>query len=88
MAGSIRATVFGFNREKTVYAALNRCIKAVKQQRCNCLQIESVEMHSFLGIPYVSVSVRLATSRKACSSPARDEASITAHKRRRNVTAS
>ena len=58
MAGPVRVTVFGFNREKTAYAALNRCIKVVKQQRCNCLQIERVEMHSFLGIPYVSVSVR------------------------------
>jgi hypothetical protein len=58
MAGPIRSTAFGFNRDKTVYAALNRCIKAVRQQRCNCLQIESVEMHSFLGVPYVSLSVR------------------------------
>jgi len=58
MAESIRARGFGFNRDKTVHAALNRCIKAVRRQRCNCLQIESVEMHSFLGIPYVSLSVR------------------------------
>ena len=57
-AGPIRATAFGFNRKKAVYVALNRCIKALKQQCSNCLQIESVEMHSFLGIPYVSVSVR------------------------------
>jgi hypothetical protein len=58
MAGLIRATAFGLNRDKTVCAALNRCIKAVKQQRCNCLQIEGVEMRSFLGIPYVRLSVR------------------------------
>ena len=55
---SIRATAFGFNREKTVYAALNRCIQAVIQHGSNCLQIESVEMHSFLGVQYVSVSIR------------------------------
>ena len=90
MAGPIRLTAFGFNREKTVYAALNRCIKAVKQQRCNCLQIESVEMHSFLGIPYVSVSVRPRHIQKGvlfAGPSVGDEASITAHERRRNVTA-
>jgi hypothetical protein len=57
-AGPIRGTAFGFNREKTVHAALNRCIQAVKQHGSNCLQIESVEMHSFAGVQYVSVSVR------------------------------
>jgi hypothetical protein len=58
MAGPIRAAAFGFNREKTVDAALNRGIQGVRRLRCNCLQIESVELRSFLGIPYVSMSVR------------------------------
>ena len=58
MASPIRTTAFGFDRDKTIYAALKRGIKAVKQQRCNCLQIETLEMHSFLGIPYVSMSIR------------------------------
>ena len=58
MAGPIRVTAFGFDRERTVYRALKRGIRAVRQQRCNCFQIESLEMHSFLGIPYVSLSAR------------------------------
>ncbi len=90
MAGPIRATAFGFDREKAVCAALNRCIKAVKQLRCNCLQVESVEMHSFLRIPYVSVSVRPRHIQKGVlfAGPSiGDEASITAHQPRRNVTA-
>ena len=29
---------------------------SVREDRCNSLQIQAVEMHSFLGIPYVSVS--------------------------------
>ena len=49
-AGPIRETALGFNRQKTVQAALNRCIQAVIQHGSNCLQIESVEMHSFLGV--------------------------------------
>lgn len=59
MAGPIRVTAFGFDREKTVYAALKRGIKTARQWRCNCLQIESVRVHFFLGIPYVSLSLRL-----------------------------
>ena len=58
MAGTIRVTAFGFNRDKTIYAALKRGIKAVKEQRCNSLQIEGVETHSFLGIPYITMTVR------------------------------
>jgi hypothetical protein len=58
MAGRIRTTAFGFDRDKTIYEVLKRGITAVRQQRCNCLQIEGVEMHSFLGIPYVSMSIR------------------------------
>jgi hypothetical protein len=49
MAGPIRVTAFGFDREKAVYAALKRGIQAVRQQRCKCLQIESVKMRSFPG---------------------------------------
>jgi hypothetical protein len=90
MAGPIRATALGFNRDKTVYAALNRCIKAVRQQRCNCLQIESVEMNSFLGIPYVSLSVRPRHIQKGtlfADSLAGEAANIKAHELRRNVAA-
>ena len=90
MAGPIRATAFGINREKTVYAALNRCIKAVKQQRCNCLQVESVETHSFLGIPYVSVSVRPRHIQKGMlfdGSPPGAGADISAAELRRKVAA-
>ena len=90
MAGPIRATAFGFDRDKTVRAALNRCIKAARQQRCNCLQIESVETHSFLGIQYVSLSARPRHIQKGmlfAAPSAGDEAIITAHELRRNVAA-
>ena len=88
MAGTIRATAFGFNREKAVHIALNRCIKAVNQQRCNCLQIETIEMRSFLGIPYVSLSVRPRHIQKGTlfdGSSVKYEASIASHELRRNV---
>ena len=56
MANSISMTSSGFNRGKMIEAALKRAITAVKLQRCNCLQIDDVLMHSFLGMPYISVS--------------------------------
>ena len=56
MANVIRSTAFGFNRAKMIGAAVKRIITAVRQQRCNCLEIDDVAMHSFLGMPYVSVS--------------------------------
>lgn len=56
MAGSIRSSAFGFERQKMVNAALKRIVAKVKLQRCNCLEIDAVATHSFLGMPYVSVS--------------------------------
>jgi hypothetical protein len=56
MANVIRRSAFGFDREKSAYAALKRVITSVREEGCNCLQIEAVETHSFLGIPYISVS--------------------------------
>ena len=91
MAGPIRATAFGFNRDKMVYVALNRCIRAVRQQRCNCLHIESVEMHSFLGFPYLRLSVRTRHILKGMlfADPSAGNAeNITSHDLRRNVAAS
>jgi len=90
MAGPIRVTAFGFDQEKTVYAALNRGIQAVRQQGCNCLQIESVERHSFLGIPYVSMSIRPRQIQRGMlfAGPSLgDGADITAHGLRRNAAA-
>jgi len=90
MAGPIRTTAFGTDREKTVYAALNRGITAVTRLSCNCLQIESVEVLSFLGIPYVRLSVRPRHIQKGklfAGSTAGDEASIAAHELRRNAAA-
>jgi hypothetical protein len=56
MAGSIRTVAFGFQQQKMVNAALRRSIASAESQRCNCLEIDDVAMHSFLGMPYVRVS--------------------------------
>jgi hypothetical protein len=56
MANKIKTTVFSFNRARTIHAALKRVIASVREQKCNCLEIDDVATHSFLGIPYVTVS--------------------------------
>ncbi|MBE0658588.1 MAG: hypothetical protein IH602_12930 [Bryobacteraceae bacterium] len=56
MAHSVAAIAFGFARAKMISTALKRVISRVKQENCNCLEIETVETHSFLGMPYVRVS--------------------------------
>ena len=55
MAGEIKTTGFGFNKQKALSAALRRLIADVKSQHCNSIQITSVVGKSFLRIPYVSV---------------------------------
>lgn len=56
MANVVRKTALGFDREKGVSAALKRVMASVREEGCNCLQVDKVETHSFFGIPYVSVS--------------------------------
>jgi hypothetical protein len=56
MAGEIKATVFGFDRQNALRAALKRLIAVVKSQHCNSIEITGVTDKSFLKVPYVSVS--------------------------------
>ena len=56
MAGEIKTTVFGFDRQKALRAALKRLITDVKSQHCNSIEITRVTGKSFLSVPYVSVS--------------------------------
>jgi hypothetical protein len=56
MASKVRATAFGFDRPSMVDRALKRLIAGARLQKCNCIEIDEVAMHSFLGMPYVSVS--------------------------------
>jgi len=55
MAGEIKATVFGFDRTKSLRRALARLIANVKSQNCNSIEITRITSKSFLKLPYVSV---------------------------------
>jgi len=55
MAGEIKTSVFGFDRQKTAQTALKRLGTIVKSQSCNCIEISDVIEKSFLKLPYVQV---------------------------------
>jgi hypothetical protein len=56
MAAELKATVFGFDRQKTLITACKRLIADAKTQHCNSIEITQVTDKSFLKMPYVSVS--------------------------------
>lgn len=56
LAGEIGATVFGFDRQKTVRRAIKRILANVKSVEFNSLEITRVASKRFLGLPYTSVS--------------------------------
>ncbi|HLK65724.1 MAG TPA: hypothetical protein VKU19_19935 [Bryobacteraceae bacterium] len=55
MAGEIKTTVFGFDRQKALASAMKRLITNVKSQHCNSIEITRVTDGSFLRVPCVSV---------------------------------
>jgi hypothetical protein len=59
MAGKIKATAYGFDRQKSVEKALGRLIVRAVLQKCNCLEIGEVATQNFCGIPYVSLSAHI-----------------------------
>ena len=56
LAGEIKASVFGFDLEKTTQRAIARLLTSLKAGKSNCLEITQVVSKRFLGMPYVSVS--------------------------------
>lgn len=58
MAGDIKTTVFGFDRQRILRSALKRLATMVKSQSCNSIEITHLLEKSFLKVPYVSVWAR------------------------------
>jgi len=56
MAGEIKITAFGFDKERAVRRAVKRVITNVELHKCNCVELTEVSAKSFLGMPYVNVS--------------------------------
>jgi hypothetical protein len=56
MAGEIKTTAFGFDKQKSLRAAFQRLTANVKSHNCNGIEINQVTAKSFLKVPYVTVS--------------------------------
>ncbi len=56
LACEIKATIFGFDGQKTVRRAVKRILANPKSEEFNSLEITRVVSKRFLGLPYVSVS--------------------------------
>src|SRR6202162_1322901 len=56
LAGEIKATIFGFDGQKTVRRAVKRILARLKSGKFNSLEITRVASKRFLGVPFVSVS--------------------------------
>lgn len=55
LAGEIKATVFGFDGQKTVRRAVKRILARLKGEKFNSLEVTAVASKRFLGVPYTSV---------------------------------
>jgi hypothetical protein len=56
LAGEIKATVFGLDKEALTMRVVKKLIENVKAQHWNGLEITRVAMSSFLGMPYATVA--------------------------------
>jgi hypothetical protein len=56
LAYSIHRSALGPHRWRNEKAALEKVIAEAAEAGCNCVQVDRIEAHSFLRVPYVTVS--------------------------------
>jgi hypothetical protein len=56
MAGELKATAFGFDKQTATSAALKRLMTSARAQECNGLEIDEVLTRSFMGMPHISIT--------------------------------
>ena len=56
MAGEIKITAFGWDKQQAARRAMKRVLSNVEAQHCNCVELTGVSAKSFLGMPYASVT--------------------------------
>lgn len=56
LAGEIKATAFGFDKQKTARRVVKRILANLKSEYFNSLEITRVASKRFLGVPYATVS--------------------------------
>ncbi len=58
LAGAMKTTVFGMNRQKMLRRAIKRILADPKSQEFNSLEITSVAPKHFFGVPYLNVDAQ------------------------------
>lgn len=69
IANAMAAVSAGFDREKAARTAIDKLIIKAEQLGCNCLQIDRISPHRFLGIPYVRMSGHVRHIQKGLIQP-------------------
>jgi hypothetical protein len=64
LAGESRTSAFGRERQKTASRAIQKILAGLKSEKCNSLEVTSVVLKRFLGIPYTTVSFHLRNLQK------------------------
>ncbi len=58
LAGEIKATIIGFDGQKTVRRAVKRILANLKPEKFNSFEITQVAPKRFLGVRYVTISAQ------------------------------
>jgi hypothetical protein len=64
LAGEGRTTAFGREGQKTAYRAIQKILAGLKSEQCNSLEVSSVVLKTFLGMPYTTISFHLRNLQK------------------------
>ena len=64
LAGESRTTAFGGEGQKTARRAIKKILASLKSEKCNSLEVTSVVLKTFLGMPYTTISFHLRNLQK------------------------
>jgi hypothetical protein len=64
LAGESRTTAFGGEGQKTACRAIKKTLAGLKSEQCNSLEVTSVTLKTFLGMPYTMISFHLRNLQK------------------------
>jgi len=64
LAGESRITALGHDRQKTACRAIKKVLASLKSEKCNSVEVTSVDCKAFLGMPYTMISFHLRNLQK------------------------
>jgi hypothetical protein len=64
LAGESRTTAVGGEGQKTARRVVKKILASLKSEKCNSLEVTSVVLKTFLGMPYTTISFHLRNLQK------------------------